>query len=42
VLRATIMKLREMGAQGITLGDRSGMGTTTKVMQNLGVIAMGA
>ena len=29
VLRATITKLREMGAQGITLGDRSGMGTTT-------------
>ena len=42
VLRATITKLREMGAQEITLGDRSGMGTTTKVMQDLGVIAMGA
>jgi uncharacterized protein (DUF362 family) len=42
VLRATITKLREMGAQGITLGDRSGMGTTSRVMQDLGVIAMGA
>ncbi len=42
VLRATINKLREMGAQEFTLGDRSGMGGTRKVMESLGVYDMGA
>ena len=41
VLRATIGKLREMGAQEISLGDRSGMGETRKVMETIGVYDMG-
>jgi uncharacterized protein (DUF362 family) len=42
VLRATIAKLRDLGAQAITLGDRSGMGTTNTVMQSLGIFSMAA
>jgi uncharacterized protein (DUF362 family) len=42
VLRATVGKLREMGAQEISVGDRSGMGGTRKVMETLGVYDMGA
>jgi len=37
VLRALVLKLREMGAVNITLGDRSGMGDTRKVFQARGV-----
>jgi uncharacterized protein (DUF362 family) len=37
VLRAVVTQLIEMGAAGITVGDRSGMGDTRRVMQNLGV-----
>lgn len=37
VLRALTLKLQEMGAVRITLGDRSGMGDTRQVMQALGV-----
>ncbi len=37
LLRALILKLGEMGAASITLGDRSGMGDTRAVMQALGV-----
>jgi uncharacterized protein (DUF362 family) len=42
VLRATVGKLREMGAQEISLGDRSGMGSTRRVMETLGVYDMGS
>jgi uncharacterized protein (DUF362 family) len=35
-LRAMITQLREMGAGAITLGERSGMGDTRTVMQQLG------
>ena len=41
VLRTTIGKLREMGAQEISLGDRSGMGSTRNVMETIGVYNMG-
>jgi uncharacterized protein (DUF362 family) len=36
-LRATIVLLREMGAGAITLGERSGMGDTRSVLQQMGV-----
>jgi uncharacterized protein (DUF362 family) len=35
-LRALIMQLQEMGARAITLGERSGMGDTRRVMQQVG------
>jgi uncharacterized protein (DUF362 family) len=41
VLRALVLKLQEMGANSITVGDRSGMGDTRTVMDQLGVFAMG-
>lgn len=37
VLIALITKLKEMGAQTITVGDRSGMGNTRQVMEKIGV-----
>ena len=40
VLRALVLKLREMGASKITVGDRSGMGDTRQVMQSLGVFKL--
>ncbi len=40
VLRALVLKLREMGASKITVGDRSGMGNTRQVMQNRGVFKL--
>jgi uncharacterized protein (DUF362 family) len=40
VLRALVLKLREMGASKITVGDRSGMGNTRQVMQSLGVFKL--
>lgn len=40
VLRALVLKLREMRATRITVGDRSGMGDTRQVMQSLGVFRL--
>jgi len=40
VLRTLIEQLRIMGADRITLGDRSGMGNTRQVMQKLGVFEL--
>jgi len=37
VLRSMVMKLTDMGASRITIGDRSGMGSTRAVMQEIGV-----
>jgi uncharacterized protein (DUF362 family) len=37
VLRAVVEQLQGMGAGKITVGDRSGMGNTRRVMQQLGV-----
>ncbi|MBN1147446.1 MAG: DUF362 domain-containing protein [Anaerolineales bacterium] len=39
-LRALVLALQEMGASGITVGDRSGMGVTRTVMTQLGVFQM--
>ena len=39
-LRSLVLKLREMEAQEITMGDRSGMGLTRQVMQKLGVFEL--
>ena len=41
VLRATLSKLRQMGAQEISVGDRSGMGETRRVLETLGIYEMG-
>lgn len=40
VLNALVMALKEMGAQKITVGDRSGMGDTRQVMDKIGVFRM--
>jgi uncharacterized protein (DUF362 family) len=40
VLRELVLKLQEMGARSITVGDRSGMGDTRTVMQQLGVFSL--
>jgi uncharacterized protein (DUF362 family) len=40
LLLALVMKLKEMGARAITVGDRSGMGDTRQVMEALGVFQM--
>jgi uncharacterized protein (DUF362 family) len=40
VLSALIQKLTAMGALGITVGDRSGMGNTRTVMQKIGVFQL--
>jgi uncharacterized protein (DUF362 family) len=37
ILRSLVLKLQEMGAQEITIGDRSGMGDTGQTMRKLGV-----
>jgi uncharacterized protein (DUF362 family) len=42
VLRTLIEELRERGAGTITVGDRSGMGDTRRVMEEKGVLAMAA
>ncbi len=42
VLRELVLKLQEMGASKIELGDRSGMGNTRQVMQKLGVFDLAA
>ena len=40
VLRSLVLKLKEMGARKISVGDRSGMGLTRRVMQKLGVFEL--
>jgi uncharacterized protein (DUF362 family) len=40
VLRALVLKMRDMGASKITVGDRSGMGETRQVLQSLGVFKL--
>jgi uncharacterized protein (DUF362 family) len=40
VLTALVLALKEMGAQGITVGDRSGMGNTRQVMKKIGVFKL--
>jgi uncharacterized protein (DUF362 family) len=40
ILRSVILKLKEMGAASITLGDRSGVERTQSVMENVGVFEM--
>lgn len=40
VLRSLVLRLMEMGADGITVGDRSGMGDTHTVMRDLGVFKL--
>lgn len=40
-LRALVESLGEMGAGGITIADRSGMGDTRRVMEKLGVFDLG-
>ena len=39
-LRALVLALQDMGAGAITVADRSGMGYSPTIMQNLGVAAM--
>lgn len=39
-LRALVAELHGMGAQSITVGDRSGMGNTAAVMRRLGIDSM--
>jgi len=39
-LRSLVLKLRELEAQEITLGERSGMGRTGQVLQQMGVFAL--
>jgi len=40
VLRALVLQLKGMGAARITVGDRSGMGITRAVMQEIGVFEL--
>jgi len=40
VLTALVLALKEMGADTITVGDRSGMGDTRKVMERIGVFSL--
>lgn len=42
VLRTLIEELRDRGVETITVGDRSGMGATRRVMEEKGVLAMAA
>jgi len=42
VLRALVLQLNEMGARGITVADRSGMGDTRSVLEQKGVMDMAA
>lgn len=39
-LRSLVLKLRELDAREITMGDRSGMGRTRQVLEELGVFAL--
>jgi uncharacterized protein (DUF362 family) len=40
VLTALVLALKEMGARGITVGDRSGMGNTRQVMEKIGLFKL--
>ena len=40
VLGSLVAALKDMGAQGITVGDRSGMGNTRRVLDQLGVFKL--
>lgn len=40
VLSALVTALKDMGAQSITVGDRSGMGNTRHVMEKLGIFKL--
>jgi len=40
VLRALVLKLKDMGAVAISMGDRSGMGNTRDVMKSIGVFEL--
>jgi uncharacterized protein (DUF362 family) len=42
VLRATVGKLRDLGSKEISLGDRSGMEGTNRVMKRLAIFEMGS
>jgi uncharacterized protein (DUF362 family) len=42
VLRTLVLELQDMGARTITVGDRSGMGSTHRVMESLGVYDLSA
>jgi uncharacterized protein (DUF362 family) len=39
-LRAMVLKLKELGAGPITVGDRSGMAVTRRVMESLGIFGL--
>lgn len=41
VLRTLVSSLNNMGARSITVGDRSGMGDTRQVMEDIGVFELG-
>jgi uncharacterized protein (DUF362 family) len=41
VLRALVLRLQEMGARTITVGDRSGVGVTQRNLEALGVFELG-
>ncbi len=41
VLAALVLALKEMGALKITVGDRSGMGDTRQIMEQIGVFKLG-
>ncbi len=41
ILRALVTELQNMGATSIAVADRSGMGNTRRVMEQLGVFALG-
>jgi uncharacterized protein (DUF362 family) len=40
VLRTMVLKLQEMGAAKITMGDRSGMGDTRRAMEQIGIFSL--
>jgi uncharacterized protein (DUF362 family) len=42
VLRALLLALTDMGARAVTLGERSGMGVTRRVLQQMGVFDLAA
>jgi len=42
VLRTIVQELQKLGAASITVGDRSGMGNTRRVMEKLGVFELAA
>jgi uncharacterized protein (DUF362 family) len=40
-MRSLVLQLNELGARSITVGERSGMGATRQVLQQLGVFSLG-